>query len=65
MTKLTNLYITLKRLAEDERGQDLIEYALLVAFVGLSFGAFNSLGAASGISKLFSRMGSTVGGAAA
>ena len=60
MTKLTSLYITLSRLAEDERGQDLVEYSLLAGLIALSFGAFNTLGAATSISKLFSKMGSTI-----
>ena len=63
MTKPTNLYIVVKRLIEEEQGQDMVEYAMLLAFIGLSFGAFNSLGAADSISKLFSRVTWTVSAA--
>jgi Flp pilus assembly pilin Flp len=48
------VYGMLRRLASDDRGQDLIEYALLVSFIGLAvvgtFGTIiNAISAAYGI----------------
>ena len=44
------------RLTEDTRGQDLIEYALMVGFVVVAVGAIMP-GVASQISDLFTRVG--------
>ena len=51
-----NLYLTLKRLAENERGQDLIEYALVVALIALAATAGMST-VASNINTAFSNIG--------
>jgi Flp pilus assembly pilin Flp len=44
------------RLTEDTRGQDLIEYALMVGFVVVGVGAIMP-GVASQISDIFTRVG--------
>jgi pilus assembly protein Flp/PilA len=53
--KLVNLYITMQSLMMREEGQDLIEYALLVAM--MAFGAAVSMhGVATHIDTAFSNM---------
>ena len=47
------------KLADDRRGQDLIEYALMVAFVAVSAGA-TMPDVASSISTVFSQIGSVM-----
>ena len=61
---MTKLYLTMQRLIQDESGQDLVEYALLVALVALSAGALLP-GVSANFSKIFSRMGSVLTNAAA
>ena len=56
MTKLCKLWL---QLINDERGQDLIEYALLVGFFSVVMGAAIP-GAADGIGVIFSKMNSLV-----
>jgi pilus assembly protein Flp/PilA len=51
------------RIWTDERGQDLIEYALMAGFVALSAGAIMP-GVATSISKIFSKVASTMTAAA-
>jgi pilus assembly protein Flp/PilA len=54
--KLNLLLLKLRTLAEDEEGQDLIEYALLAGFVAVAAGALLPAISTS-ISTIFSRMG--------
>ena len=49
----------IKRVSQDEKGQDLVEYALLAAFIAVAAGAFLPQ-IADGISLIFSKMTSTV-----
>jgi pilus assembly protein Flp/PilA len=54
---MTKLYIYLSNLARDERGQDMVEYALLAGFIAVAAGA--TLPAIStSISTIFSKMAS-------
>ena len=56
---MTNLKNLLKNLANDESGQDLIEYALVAALVGL--GAVASMKTlSSAISTAFGSIGTTL-----
>ncbi len=61
--KLNLLLLKLRTLAEDEEGQDLIEYALLAGFVAVAAGALLPAISTS-ISTIFSRMGSVLSAAA-
>ena len=61
---MTKLYITLQRLLHEERGQDLVEYALLAGFIAIAAGALLP-GISTSISKIFSRMSSVLSNAAA
>ena len=61
---MTKLYITLQRLLDDKRGQDLVEYALLAGFIAVAAGALLP-GVSGSISKIFSRMSSVLANAAA
>ena len=61
---MTKLYITLHRLLHEDRGQDLVEYALLAGFIAIAAGALLP-GISSSISKIFSRMSSVLQNAAA
>ena len=61
--KLNMLLLKLRALAEDEEGQDLIEYALLAGFVAVAAGALLPAISTS-ISTIFSRMGSVLSAAA-
>jgi pilus assembly protein Flp/PilA len=51
------------RVWTDNHGQDLIEYALMAGFVALSAGAIMP-GVATSISKIFSKVASTMTAAA-
>lgn len=51
------------QLWKDTKGQDLIEYALMAGFVAVAAGAIMP-GVASSISTIFSRVASTMTGAA-
>ena len=53
----------LVRIKRDERAQDMVEYALLAAFVAVSAGALLPP-IADGISVIFSKMSSLVNNAA-
>jgi pilus assembly protein Flp/PilA len=58
-TMLLKLYIKLQELATREEGQDLVEYALLIALVG--FGATAAMKSlATGISTAFSTISTTL-----
>ena len=64
MLNLIQLKIWTTLLRKDNRGQDLVEYALLAGFVAVAAGAL--LPAISGsISAIFSKMGSVLSAAAA
>jgi Flp pilus assembly pilin Flp len=47
------------RLWADQRGQDLVEYALMAGFVAVAAGAIMP-GVATNISKIFSNIGSVM-----
>ena len=56
-------YSSLLRLVGDERGQDMVEYALLAGFIAVAAGALLPP-IADSISIIFSKMGSIVANAA-
>ena len=56
---MTKLYSFLKRLTRDERGQDMVEYALLAGFIAVAAGALLP-GISDSISIIFSKMASIV-----
>ena len=58
------LYSLMLRLVRDERGQDMVEYALLAGFIAVAAGAILP-GISNNISIIFSKMASLVGNAAA
>jgi pilus assembly protein Flp/PilA len=62
-SKMNLLLLKLRTLAEDEEGQDLVEYALLAGFVAVAAGALLPAISTS-ISNIFSRMGSVLSAAA-
>lgn len=58
-TLCTNLYLYVRNLLEREEGQDLVEYALVVALI--AFGAITGMGyLATGINNAFSEISSTL-----
>ena len=61
---MTKLYSFLRRLTRDERGQDMVEYALLAGFISVAAGALLP-GISDSISVIFSKMASIVSNAAA
>ena len=56
---MMKLYVTLVRALRDERGQDLVEYALLAGFIAVAAGALLP-GISTSISTIFSRMASVL-----
>jgi Flp pilus assembly pilin Flp len=62
MTAVLNAIINLK-IWSDNRGQDLIEYALMAGFVAVAAGAIMP-GVATSISTIFSSVASTMTAAA-
>ena len=62
MTRITNLVWKLQ-IWKDTRGQDLIEYALMVGFIAVAAGAVMP-GVASSICTIFSKITSTMATAA-
>jgi pilus assembly protein Flp/PilA len=60
---LVRLAIRLRGLIEEQKGQDLVEYALLAGFVAVAAGALLPA-ISSSISTIFSRMGSVLSTAA-
>lgn len=60
---LIRLTIRLKNLIEEQKGQDLVEYALLAGFVAVAAGALLPA-ISSSISTIFSRMSSVLTAAA-
>ena len=61
---MKNLYRLYFALLNDDRGQDLVEYALLAGFIAVAAGALLP-GISVSISTIFSRMGSVLTNAAA
>lgn len=62
MTLITTLALKLK-IWKDNRGQDLIEYALMAGFVAVAAGAIMP-SVATSISTIFSKISSTLSAAA-
>ena len=60
---MNKLYSLIPRLVKDERGQDMVEYALLAGFIAVAAGAILP-GISNNISIIFSKMASLVGNAA-
>ena len=60
---LVRLAIRLRGLIEEQKGQDLVEYALLAGFVAVAAGALLPA-ISSSISTIFTRMGSVLSTAA-
>jgi len=59
-TKISLLVLRLKGLLEDEKGQDLVEYALVLALI--AFGCTASMQAlAGGINTAFNNVSTTLG----
>jgi len=54
----------LRKLWKDTRGQDLLEYALMVGFVAVTV-AVTLPGVSTNVSKIFSKVSSTMSAAAA
>jgi pilus assembly protein Flp/PilA len=55
----TNLYLFLRNLINREEGQDLVEYALVVALI--AFGAITGMGyLAAGLNNAFSGIATTL-----
>jgi pilus assembly protein Flp/PilA len=52
------------QILKEEKGQDLIEYALMAGFVAVAAGAIMP-GVSQNISQIFSKIASTMGAAAA
>jgi pilus assembly protein Flp/PilA len=63
MTFLLMAKENLHRIARDNRGQDLVEYALMAGFVAVAAGA-TMPGVAASISTIFSNVASTLSAAA-
>jgi pilus assembly protein Flp/PilA len=58
-TTCTNLYLLVRNLIEREEGQDLVEYALVVALI--AFGAIAGMNVlASGLNNAFSQIATTL-----
>ena len=60
---MSKVYSSLLRLVRDERGQDMVEYALLAGFIAVAAGALLPPISES-ISVIFSKMASIVANAA-
>jgi Flp pilus assembly pilin Flp len=54
---MNKLYVTLNSLVGEDRGQDMVEYALLAGFIAVAAGA-SMPPIANSISLIFSKMGS-------
>ena len=61
--QMTKLYVFLNNMVKDERGQDMVEYALLAGFIAVAAGAVLP-GISTSISTIFSKMASVTGAAA-
>ncbi len=60
---MNKLYSFIVRLSQDERAQDMVEYALLAGFIAVAAGAVLP-GISSSISQIFSKMASITTAAA-
>jgi len=60
---MTKLYNRVLALANDERAQDMVEYALLAGFIAVAAGAVLP-GISTSISQIFSKMASLTTAAA-
>jgi len=60
---MQKLFVLFSRLRHEDRGQDLVEYALLAGFIAVAAGALLP-GVSASISTIFSRMASVLSGAA-
>jgi pilus assembly protein Flp/PilA len=59
MNLFTKLYLVVRNIVESEEGQDLVEYALVVALI--AFGAITGMGyLATGLNNAFSGIASTL-----
>ena len=56
---MKKLFVLVSRLTREDRGQDLVEYALLAGFIAVAAGALLP-GISSSISIIFSRMASVL-----
>jgi pilus assembly protein Flp/PilA len=56
---MTRLILRLQQVLQDERGQDLIEYAMMAGFVALAAGALMP-GISASISTVFTKVGSVM-----
>ena len=54
---MKKLYVWFNSIAQDERGQDMVEYALLAGFIAVAAGA-TLPGISTSISQIFSKMAS-------
>jgi Flp pilus assembly pilin Flp len=54
---MKKLYLAVSTLAGDDRGQDMVEYALLAGFIAVAAGA-TMPPIANSISQIFSKLGS-------
>ncbi len=54
---MTKFYVALSNLVNDERGQDMVEYALLAGFIAVAAGA-TLPGISTSLSTIFSKMAS-------
>lgn len=59
---MKQLQFLLARLTREDRGQDLVEYALLAGFIAVAAGALLP-GVSTSISTIFSRMASVLAAA--
>ena len=60
---MNKLYSFIVRLSQDERAQDMVEYALLAGFIAVAAGAVLP-GISTSISQIFSKMASVTNAAA-
>jgi pilus assembly protein Flp/PilA len=59
MNSLNTLYLAVRNIINREEGQDLVEYALVVALI--AFGAITGMGyLATGLNNAFSQISSTL-----
>lgn len=58
---MTSLYLALKRLVRDEKGQGMVEYGLIIALVSIVvIGVLGTMG--TDIGQLFTRISTTIQG---
>ena len=54
---MNNIYVRIQALINDEKAQDMVEYALLAGFIAVAAGA-TLPGISTSISQIFSKMAS-------